>query len=121
VGEAVDARLQELAMTQRDLAAASGVSVATIRKIQHGSQTSYSPTTLTRVAAALGWAPDAIDALRHGRQPPAGSVARRQHRVIKLAQQLDRLEDRELRAVERLVTELVDRPRPRVRGSRADG
>lgn len=56
VGRAISARLDELQMTQLELAAASGVSPATIREIQYNKLTRRrSPRTLEALSAALKW------------------------------------------------------------------
>lgn len=56
VGKAITGRLAELQMTQLDLAAASGVSPATIREIQYNKLARRrSPRTLEALSEALSW------------------------------------------------------------------
>ncbi|MGH3342201.1 MAG: helix-turn-helix domain-containing protein [Carbonactinosporaceae bacterium] len=58
VAKVVNERMQERGVTQRDLAERSGVSVATLRKIQHGVPQSRNRSTLTNISRALGFAED---------------------------------------------------------------
>lgn len=56
VGNAINARLAELQMTQLELAAESGVSPATIREIQYNKLARRrSPRTLESLSVALKW------------------------------------------------------------------
>lgn len=56
VGKAISARLDELQMTQLELAAESGVSPATIREIQYNKLARRrSPRTLEALSVALKW------------------------------------------------------------------
>lgn len=71
VGKAISDRLAELQMTQLELAAASGVSPATIREIQYNKLARRrSPRTLEALSQALSW--PAI----YLRQVLSGEVAR---------------------------------------------
>lgn len=62
--EAVRHRRLELGWTQDHLAERAGVSAATVRKVEAAAQPHYRDLTCTRLCTALGWAPDALDALR---------------------------------------------------------
>lgn len=56
VAAAINARLEELGMTQVDLSLRSGVSVATLRQLQHNDRPRRrSPRTLAAVSEGLGW------------------------------------------------------------------
>ena len=56
VGKAISGRLDELQMTQLELASASGVSPATIREIQYNKLARRrSPRTLQALSEALKW------------------------------------------------------------------
>lgn len=57
---AVRRRRLELGWTQEQLAERSGVSAATVRKLEAGAQSHYRALTCTRLCTALGWAPDAL-------------------------------------------------------------
>jgi transcriptional regulator with XRE-family HTH domain len=59
VGDAVNARMAARRIGQQALANASGVSVSTLRQIQHGGRgRRVQNSTLTAVARALGWPDD---------------------------------------------------------------
>ncbi len=59
VADALNARMAALRIGQQALATASGVSVATIRQLQHGAQRRrVQNATLTAVASALDWPHD---------------------------------------------------------------
>ena len=62
--EAVRHRRLELGWTQDHLAERAGLSAATVRKVEAAAQPHYRDLTCTRLCTALGWAPDALDALR---------------------------------------------------------
>lgn len=62
--EAVRRRRLTLGWTQDQLAERSGVSAATVRKLEAAAQRHYRDLTCTRLCAALGWEPDVLDALR---------------------------------------------------------
>jgi transcriptional regulator with XRE-family HTH domain len=56
VAEAINTRLDELEMTQQELAASSGVSTATLRELQQNkSPRRRSPRLLAAVSTALRW------------------------------------------------------------------
>lgn len=61
--EEVRHRRLELGWTQDHLAERAGLSAATVRKVEAAAQPHYRDLTCTRLCAALGWAPDALDAL----------------------------------------------------------
>ncbi len=69
VAGAINARMQDLGVTQVELAMKSGVSVATIRDLQHNrSPRQRRPRTLAALSAALRWPPDhLLRVLRGGR------------------------------------------------------
>lgn len=62
--EAVRQRRLEFGWTQEQLAERSGVSAATVRKIEAATQPHYRDLTCTRLCSALGWPPEALDLLR---------------------------------------------------------
>jgi transcriptional regulator with XRE-family HTH domain len=49
-----------LGLTQAELASKSGISVATLRKLQHGRESTYGALTLHRIAGALAWDPEEL-------------------------------------------------------------
>ena len=55
VSKAVNARMAARGLSQRELAERSGVSPATLRKIQHGGEQARNRSTLANISRALGW------------------------------------------------------------------
>lgn len=56
VAAAIQARLEELGMTQQELASRAGVALMTVRELQHNLKPrKRSPRTLAAVSTALGW------------------------------------------------------------------
>lgn len=53
----------ELGWTQQRLAAEAGISVATLRKLESGTQAAYRQLTIVPLCRALGWPPDTLDGL----------------------------------------------------------
>jgi len=71
VARAVHARAAELDLNQKELAEKSGVSLAIVREIQQNRiHRRRNPRTLEALSAALGWHPDHLGALLHGKTPP---------------------------------------------------
>ena len=58
VARVVNDRMQERGITQRELAERSGVSVATLRKIQHGVEQTRNRSTFANISRALGFPED---------------------------------------------------------------
>jgi hypothetical protein len=70
VAEAITGRMRELKMSQKDLAADSNVSVATIREIQkHRISRRRNPRTLESLSESLDWPREHLDAVLNGRLP----------------------------------------------------
>jgi transcriptional regulator with XRE-family HTH domain len=67
--KAIRARRLELGWTQHRLAHESGISIATIRKLESDKQPYYRALTLVPLCVALGWTPDALNSLL----PPDGA------------------------------------------------
>ena len=71
VAKAINERVNELGWLQRELAKRSNVSQAVVREIQHHViERRRSPRTLESLSVALGWHPQHLDAVLHGRKPP---------------------------------------------------
>lgn len=67
VAESVNARMAETRMTQMELASRSGVSLATIREIQHNHKPRRRhPRTLAAISQALDWPPDQLERVLRG-------------------------------------------------------
>lgn len=58
VARAVNERMRELGISQRELAERSGISPATLREIQHGTNRQRSRSTLAAISRALRWPED---------------------------------------------------------------
>lgn len=72
VARAINHRLRELGWNQGELVQRSHVSPAIVREIQRNTvNRKRSPRTLEALSTALGWHPDHLDAVLHGRQPPS--------------------------------------------------
>lgn len=71
VADAIKERVNELGWRQRELARRSHVSQAIVRELQHHTvERRRSARTLEALSIALGWHPQHLDAVLHGRRPP---------------------------------------------------
>jgi transcriptional regulator with XRE-family HTH domain len=71
VAKAINERVHELGWRQRELAERSRVSQAIVRELQHHTvERRRSTRTLESLSVALGWHPQHLDAVLHGRRPP---------------------------------------------------
>lgn len=71
VGQAIDRRMVDLGILQRDLAERAHVSQAIVRELQHNTaQRRRSARTLEALSTALGWHPRHLHALLAGERPP---------------------------------------------------
>ena len=71
VARAMDARLTELGMLQRDLAARAHVSQAIVRELHRNTtQRRRSARTLEALSVVLGWHPRHLHAVLAGEPPP---------------------------------------------------
>ena len=71
VAKAINQRVDELGLRQKELAERSHVSLAIVREIQHNLvERRRSPRTLESLSTALGWHPLHLDAVLRGRTPP---------------------------------------------------
>lgn len=75
VADAVNRRLRELGLTQKELARRSRVSVATLRKIQKGVAQERSDAILSAVSRALGLPDDHLRAVADGEVGLSSSAA----------------------------------------------
>ncbi|SEQ09406.1 hypothetical protein SAMN05216188_10240 [Lentzea xinjiangensis] len=102
VAKAINQRVNELGLQQKELAKRSHVSLAIVREVQHHLvERRRSPRTLESLSTALGWHPQHLDAVLHDRTPPAVDDP-----VVDLADTLwsriDRVEERLEDITERL-------------------
>ncbi|APU15179.1 MULTISPECIES: helix-turn-helix domain-containing protein [Actinoalloteichus] len=104
VAKAIDERVHELGWRQRELAERSHVSQAIVRELQHHTvERRRSPRTLESLSVTLGWHPQHLDAVVHGRTPsevdepvtdPADTVWSRLEGIeTRLAEITERLDD----------------------------
>jgi transcriptional regulator with XRE-family HTH domain len=69
VGAAIRARLDEIDMTQVDLASRAGVALMTVRELQHNLKARRrNPRTLAAISEALGWPADHLARILDGRE-----------------------------------------------------
>lgn len=69
VGAVITEHMDEIGMQQKDLAALSNVSSATIREIQGGKARRRNPRILQAISVAFGWPGNYLEDILHGRQP----------------------------------------------------
>lgn len=75
VAGAINERMLRLRLTQRELSARSGVSLSTLRELQHGQAgRRRSNRTLASVAEALGWPADHLHRILRGEPMAAAEV-----------------------------------------------
>jgi transcriptional regulator with XRE-family HTH domain len=94
VADAINTRLAERGMTQKALAEASGVSVATLRKLQKAEQADRGKPVLMALSVALGWAPGHLQVLSGGEPAPADPTADLRAQVEAIRADLDDFRDR---------------------------
>jgi transcriptional regulator with XRE-family HTH domain len=71
VAKAINQRVNELGWRQRELAERSHVSQAIVREVQHHTvERRRSARTLEALSVAMGWHPQHLLAVLHGRTPP---------------------------------------------------
>ncbi|WP_322756430.1 helix-turn-helix transcriptional regulator [Frankia sp. Cas3] len=107
VAVAVNDRMAALRIGQQELADLSGLSVSTLRLVQHGASRRVQNKTLTAIARALDWPDDHLIRVLVGNQvsdAPGGATDREILAGIgRIEQRLDDLA-RRLTVVEELVT-----------------
>ncbi|WP_189160109.1 helix-turn-helix domain-containing protein [Lentzea pudingi] len=74
VADAINTRMEQLGLSQKELSERSKVSPATLRLMQQGANASRSATTLAAVSTALGWKADHLGDVAAGR-PASGDDA----------------------------------------------
>lgn len=105
VARAINERMTELGLRQRELIERSRVSKAAVREIQHNTvQRRRSARTLEALSSALAWHPQYLAAVLAGRTPPQigdpivisdndvpGRLAAIEGRLRDMAEQLDQI------------------------------
>jgi transcriptional regulator with XRE-family HTH domain len=96
VARVVNDRMSALGLTQRELSERSGVSVATLRKIQQGDDQRRSATTLAAISRALGLADDHLRkiASADGTSPAGAADDGLPERLVSVETQLAELQER---------------------------
>jgi predicted transcriptional regulator len=114
VARAINQRVNELGWRQRELAERSHVSQAIIRELQHHVvERRRSRRTLESLSTTLGWHPQHLEAVLHGRRPPRVAES-----DDALWSRLDALEQRMDEIIERLddlrtdLSTVIDRGHP---------
>lgn len=95
VADAINTRMEQLDMTQAELAKRSGVAVATLRQIQHAVPKRRSPRTLADISEALRWPPTHLEKVADGEQPTNGDqdrIGQLEAAVADLQQRVDVIE-----------------------------
>lgn len=118
VAAAIDGRVKELGWRQRELAERSQVSQAIVRELQHHTvERRRSARTLESLSVTLGWHPQHLAAVLHGRKPPDADepVSRTEDslwsRLDTLERRLEDITDR-LDDLKADLTTVVERVRP---------
>ena len=105
VARAINERVNELGWRQRELAERSNVSQAIVREIQHHVvERRRSSRTLESLSVTLGWHPQHLISVLHGRKPPEpdepaavgpdtvwSRLDTLEHRMVEITERLDDL------------------------------
>lgn len=101
VADEMNTRMEELGLSQKELAERSKVSTATLRLMQQGVDAARSATTLAAVSVALGWQSDYLADVAAGRPISPGApsdlhelVASLKREVADLREELSELRER---------------------------
>jgi hypothetical protein len=111
VAKAINERVNELGWRQRELVERSQVSPAIVREIQRRTvERRRSPRTLESLSVALGWHPQHLAAVLHGRRPPHPGEAAMEGDDDTVWSRLDAHEQRLSEITQRLsdITERLD-------------
>jgi transcriptional regulator with XRE-family HTH domain len=106
VAKAINERVHELGLRQRDLIERSQVSPAIVREIQrHSVERRRSARTLESLSITLGWHPQHLDAVLHGRRPPSADELGPASEAALMAR-IDEFEHRMTERLDELTTRL---------------
>ncbi|TKG68341.1 XRE family transcriptional regulator [Prauserella endophytica] len=115
VAKAINERVKELGWRQRELAERSQVSSAIVREIQRNTvNRKRSPRTLESLSITLGWHPQHLEAVLHGRQPPGLEVSTERDlstRLEAMERRLDAIE-KQLSNVQAGLATLIEHIKP---------
>lgn len=104
VAKVVNHRMTERGITQQELAQRSGVSTATLRKIQAGSEQKRTRSTLASISRALGLSDDHLWRVSRGESPDAAQgeeLSALRAEVANLARRVEALESRDAATADR--------------------
>lgn len=109
VAHALNERMAALRLGQQELAERSGISVSTLRQLQHGAGRRVQNKTLAAICTALDWPADHLAAvlLTHRTPPPAPEEAPQTHGLLQDTDGDPVLDG--LRRIEEHLTGLADR------------
>lgn len=97
VADAINTRMDELQMTQQELAHASSVSPATLRELQHNrNPRKRSSRLLSAISVALDWPSSHLEYVADGSAPAedADRLSQLEAAVVDLQERVQKLEDR---------------------------
>ncbi len=106
-GQELTRRMEELGLSQQELAQLAKVSTSTIRKLQRGVQPSYQRSKLAALSRALQWPPDALARLLDGADPSTVEAVDTHLVPAALSGKIARLSEWDRRHVEQLVDRLL--------------
>ena len=104
VAKVVNDRMAERSITQQELSTRSGVSTATLRKIQAGDPQQRTRATLASISRALGLDEDHLWRASRGESPtgdPQGDLSALRTEMADLARRVEALESRMATTAER--------------------
>lgn len=101
VASAINARMDELDLTQKDVASRAGVALETVRELQHNLvERNRTARTLEAMSAALDLPRNHLGALLKGKKPPTterttdAAIADLQTKLADVTERLTALEER---------------------------
>ncbi|GAA3638200.1 hypothetical protein GCM10022267_25870 [Lentzea roselyniae] len=91
VADAINTRMEELKISQRGLADAARVGVATVRRLQKGEPAERGAALLAAVSAALHWPPGHLESVAAGQPVPVDPTAALRDEVAQLRDEVAEL------------------------------
>lgn len=91
VADAINARLDELGIKQKELAETSRVGVATLRRLQKAEPGERTAPVLAAVSVALRWPPGYLEAVAAGQPGPVDPTAVLREEVAQLRSEVAEL------------------------------
>lgn len=106
VASAINTRMEELGLSQTDLARAAGISRETVRKLQYAEQNAYQRRTLTAISEALWDNPHGIHRVLRGQEPVEKAPDRTE--AGRLAERLAQLDEEQRQRVLGYIDAILD-------------